>query len=117
VVAGVWVGFDQPAPIHGNAYAARVALPIWTDFMRRAARALPPGDFAPPAGLEEHELCRVSYLRPVQACPTYVEYFKQHDEVPSRLCPIHQGTFKQDVRRAVEGLLGKLGRKLKDIFK
>jgi 1A family penicillin-binding protein len=117
VVAGVWVGFDQPAPIHANGYAARIALPIWADFMRRVARALPPGDFAPPAGLQERELCRVSYLLPVQACPTYVEYFKQHDEVPTRLCPIHQGTFKQDVRRAVEGVLSKLGRKLKDIFR
>src|SRR5262249_40614572 len=35
VVAGVWVGFDQPTTIGRNAYAARVALPIWADFMNR----------------------------------------------------------------------------------
>src|SRR4029077_21105367 len=29
VVVGVWVGFDQPAPIGADAYGARVALPIW----------------------------------------------------------------------------------------
>jgi hypothetical protein len=63
------------------------------------------------------ELCRVSYLRPVENCPTYVEYFKQGDEVPSRLCPVHQGSLKQEVRRAVGGLLSSLGRKLRDIFK
>ncbi len=37
VVAAVWVGFDQPAPIGPEAYAARIALPIWGDFMKRAA--------------------------------------------------------------------------------
>ena len=37
MVAGVWVGFDQPEPIGADAYGARVALPIWADFMRRAA--------------------------------------------------------------------------------
>jgi 1A family penicillin-binding protein len=117
VVAGVWVGFDQPATIARDAYGARVALPIWTEFMRRTARALPAREFEPPAGLREVQLCRVSYLRPVEDCPTYVEYFKEGDEVPSRLCPIHQGSFKQEVRRAVDGLLAGLGRKLRGIFK
>jgi hypothetical protein len=37
--------------------------------------------------------------------------------VPSRLCPIHRGTVKQRVRRAFEGFLGGLGRKLKGIFR
>ena len=38
VVVGVWVGFDQPKPIGREAYGSRYALPIWSDFMRRAAR-------------------------------------------------------------------------------
>jgi 1A family penicillin-binding protein len=117
VVAGVWVGFDQPGTIGREAYGARIALPIWTEFMRRTARALPAREFERPAGLRGVELCRVSYLRPVEDCPTYVEYFKEGDEVPSRLCPVHEGSFKQEVRRAVGGLLSSLGRKLRDIFK
>jgi len=117
VVAGVWVGFDQPAPIGREAYGARIALPIWTEFMRRTARALPASEFQVPAGLREVELCRVSYLRPVESCPTYVEYFKEGDDVPSRLCPIHRGSFKQEARRAVNDLLSSLGRKLRGIFK
>ena len=40
VVVGVWVGFDQPAPIGREAYGARVALPIWADFMRRTSKQL-----------------------------------------------------------------------------
>ena len=117
VVAGVWVGFDQPAPIGREAYGARIALPIWTEFMRRTARALPASEFPVPAGLREVELCRVSYLRPVESCPTYVEYFKEGDDVPSRLCPIHRGNFKQEARRVVNDLLSRLGRKLRGIFK
>src|SRR6202007_2672931 len=50
VVAGVWVGFDQPKPIGTNAYGARVALPIWADFMRRTGRELPPRAFDVPEG-------------------------------------------------------------------
>src|SRR5439155_5715170 len=45
VVTGVWVGFDQPAPIGREAYGARVALPIWAEFMKRVAPTLPPGEF------------------------------------------------------------------------
>jgi penicillin-binding protein 1A len=117
VVAGVWVGFDQPRTIGRDAYGARYALPIWADFMRRAARRRAPAAFEPPATLHEEQLCRVSYLRPVEGCPVYTEYFKEGDEVPSRLCPVHQGSVKQRVQRALEGFLSGVGRKLKGIFK
>ncbi len=117
IVAGVWVGFDQPRTIAREGYGSRYALPIWADFMRRTARRRPPQAFEPPSGLNEVPLCSVSYLKPVEDCPTYTEYFKENDDVPSRLCPIHRGTVKQRVTRAVEGLLGSLGRKLKGIFK
>jgi len=116
VVAGVWVGFDQPSTILPEGYGARVALPIWADFMRRAARVRVPKEFEVPYGLEEVELCRVSYLRPVAECPTYVEYFKEGDEVPRGACPIHRGNFKQMARRSVGRFFAGLGRKLKSIF-
>jgi len=117
VVAAVWVGLDQPEPIGSEAFGARVALPIWADFMRRVARALPAEEFPVPSGLRQVELCRVSYLRPVDGCPTYVEYFKDGDDVPRRLCPIHQGSFKQEARRALDGIFSRVGRKILDIFK
>ncbi len=34
MVVGVWVGFDQPRTIASDGYGARMALPIWADFMR-----------------------------------------------------------------------------------
>ena len=116
VVAGVWVGYDQPERIRVGGTGARVALPIWADFMRRTAQRLPAHAFEPPGDLRTEELCHVSYLRPVEGCPTYVEYFKEGDDIPSRLCTIHQGTIKQRVQRAVQGIFGAIGRGLKGIF-
>jgi penicillin-binding protein 1A len=117
IVVGVWVGFDQPKTIAANAYGSRYALPLWTDFMRRSTRLRPPQPFEVPAGMREIDLCAVSYLRPVDGCPVYVEYLKEGDEAPGRLCTIHKGSVKQRVRRAVEGFFTGLGKKLKGIFK
>jgi 1A family penicillin-binding protein len=117
VVAGVWVGFDQPQKIRDGASGSRMALPIWADFMRRTSRRLPATTFDVPSTLRDEELCSESYLRPVDGCPTYVEYFKEGDQVPTRLCPIHQGSLKQRARRALEGFLGAIGRGIKGIFK
>ena len=117
VVAGVWVGFDQPQTIGRDAYGSRYALPIWSDFMRQASRRRRPEPFEPAAGLHDEVLCRISYLRPVEGCPTYTEYFKEDDEVPGRLCTVHQGTVKQRIRRAVEGIFSGLGKKIRGIFR
>jgi len=117
VVVGVWVGFDQPERIIAGGTGARVALPIWGDFMRRVQQRLPPAPFPVPDGLEARELCRVSYLKPVEGCPTYTEYFKEGDDIPSKLCPIHEGTFKQEAQRAVQGVLSGLGRAIRGIFR
>ncbi|MQA28495.1 MAG: PBP1A family penicillin-binding protein [Luteitalea sp.] len=117
VVAAVWVGFDQPRTIGRDAYAARVALPIWADFMKRTAKALPASAFQVPSGLVPEELCSVSYQRPVEECPTYLEYFKEGDRIPDGLCPIHRGSLKQRAARAVQGLLRSLGTRIASVFR
>lgn len=117
VVVGVWVGFDQPAPIGPNAYGARVALPIWADFMKRASRIVPAREFSIPATVEEEELCSVSYLKPVDGCPVYTEYFKEGDDRPSQLCPVHRGSFKQVVTRTADRVIRHIGRTIADIFR
>jgi 1A family penicillin-binding protein len=117
LVVGVWVGFDQPKPIGREAYGSRYAAPMWTEFMKRAARVRRPEAFDAPVGLKETTLCRVSYQRPVEGCPTYTEYLKPDDKVPSSLCTIHRGSIKQQVRRAIEGLFSDLGKRIRDIFR
>ncbi len=117
VVVGVWVGFDQPASIGRDAYAARVALPIWADFMERTARTLPAVDFEVPPGLQAEELCNVSYVKPVEGCSVYTEYFKDGDTVPTELCPVHRGTLRERATRAVEGLFRSLGSRISGLFR
>jgi membrane carboxypeptidase/penicillin-binding protein len=117
VVVGVWVGFDQPQTIREGGTGARIALPIWADFMRRVQRLAPSRPFNVPAGLEPHELCLISYQRPVNGCPTYVEYFKDNDSVPTQLCPLHEGSFKQEAARAVDGLIREIGKGIRGIFR
>ncbi|MFM8535629.1 MAG: transglycosylase domain-containing protein [Acidimicrobiia bacterium] len=36
LVTGVWVGYDQPHTIRRNGYAAELAVPMWTRFMKAA---------------------------------------------------------------------------------
>jgi hypothetical protein len=36
--------------------------------------------------------------------------------MPGRLCPLHEGSIKQRMRRSIEGLLAGHGKKLKGIF-
>jgi penicillin-binding protein 1A len=117
IVAGVWVGFDQPATIGRDANGARVALPIWSDFMKAAARTFPSRDFSVPAGVEAEALCRVSHLKPVDDCPVYAEYFKEGDDRPTQLCPVHKGSIKQVVLRSADQALRKLGRAIAGIFR
>lgn len=117
LVVGVWVGFDQPRRIGAEAYGARYALPIWADFMQRAARTRRPGAFERPAGLHDEHLCAITYLKPVDGCPLYTEYFKEGDDVPGRLCTLHPGSIRQRVTRTVQGWVSEMGRRARGIFR
>ncbi len=50
LVAVVWAGFDDNAPL-GRAYGGNTALPIWIRFMGRALEGVPQRDFQPPEGI------------------------------------------------------------------
>ncbi len=51
IVAGVWVGFDTKRSMGRGMAGARVALPIWIDFMSVAAYMYPNNDFPIPQGV------------------------------------------------------------------
>jgi 1A family penicillin-binding protein len=117
VVAGVWIGFDEPQTIRNDASGSRMALPIWADFMRRSARRLPAEPFARPSGLRTEMMCALSYHRALDGCPSYVEYFKSGDHIPTQLCELHSGSLKQRAERALRGLLGVIGEEIRGIFR
>ncbi len=51
IVAGVWVGFDTKRSMGKGMAGARVALPIWIDYMSLAAYMYPYSDFPIPEGV------------------------------------------------------------------
>jgi membrane carboxypeptidase/penicillin-binding protein len=50
LVAGVWVGYDQPQTIRRNGYAAELAVPLWTRFMKVATKGMKADWIARPRG-------------------------------------------------------------------
>ena len=114
LVVGVWVGFDKPATIGPGAYGARYALPIWADFMSKAARIRKPGEFRVPTTVDAVKLCRVSHMVPRQTCPTvYTEYFKHGDAIPDDNCNVHRGPNAAEV---IGSVLSKIGKGIGKIF-
>jgi penicillin-binding protein 1A len=59
LVCGVWVGFDEVKRIGRNATGAKVALPIWTEFMLKVVETLniPYKEFQRPEGIVTREIC------------------------------------------------------------
>lgn len=52
LVAGVWMGFDRPQRIKGNAQGGSLAAPAWTAFMREVYQRKPtPPDWPRPDGI------------------------------------------------------------------
>ena len=50
LVTGVWVGYDQPQRIRRNGYAAEMAVPMWTRFMKAATKGQRAAWIARPRG-------------------------------------------------------------------
>ena len=46
-------------------------------------------------------MCSLSYHRALDGCPSYVEYFKPGDDVPTQFCELHSGSLKQRAERAL----------------
>jgi penicillin-binding protein 1A len=68
LVAGVWFGFDRPAPIMRRGFASTVAAPAWGDFMRAATDGAKPDWYDQPADVETVAICRLTGARATEAC-------------------------------------------------
>jgi penicillin-binding protein 1A len=93
LVAGVWMGFDQPKPIMGNAQGGRLAAPAFTQFMLEIYQRRPtPGGWAePPDMLRPVEIDRSTGFRATPFCPrelVEIRRFAPGTE-PRDFCPVH----------------------------
>ncbi|HEX7088033.1 MAG TPA: PBP1A family penicillin-binding protein [Vicinamibacterales bacterium] len=118
LVAGVWIGFDQPKTIVPNGYASDVAVPLWGRFMKAATKNDRPEWYKPPAGLVGVTVCRVSGLLPNDGCGEVVvvnddgeetrrsmlitDYFPR-GRTPIGVCPLHE---KRNIFEAIAGWFG-----------
>src|SRR6185436_236258 len=104
LVAGVWVGFDQPRTIIANGFAGDVAVPMWANFMKAATKDDKPEWFKAPAGVTSATVCRLSGKLATEGCQdvevvnrdgqlirrsmVYSEYFDRGTE-PTTYCDLH----------------------------
>ena len=72
IVVGVWVGFDQPQTIGAKRTARATRCRSGATSCGRRCDREAAASSVPP-GLHDEPLCRISYLRPVEGCPTYTE--------------------------------------------
>jgi penicillin-binding protein 1A len=78
LVAGVWLGFDQPRPIATGAAGGTFAAPVWARMMSAYYLGREPGTWTPPPTLISAELDRATGALADATTPAerrYVEYF------------------------------------------
>jgi penicillin-binding protein 1A len=73
VVAGVYIGYDQPRPMGHAAQGGRVAAPIFKQFAQAAFRGMPKIPFVAPAGIRMVRIDRVTGKRVFGNFPTEVD--------------------------------------------
>jgi len=88
LVAGVWMGFDNPKKIKANAQGGDLAAPAWTAFMTEVYRRKPtPPDWPRPDGIIAREIDGATGRLPTSACMgnLITEYFVMGTE-PQSTC-------------------------------
>jgi penicillin-binding protein 1A len=92
IVAGVWMGFDQPQKIKANAQGGQLAAPAWTAFMTEVYQHRPaPKEWTRPDDIIGVEIDRSTGLLSNPFCPTDVvgiEYYIEGTQ-PMRECDVH----------------------------
>jgi penicillin-binding protein 1A len=73
VVAGVYIGYDQPKPMGHAAQGGRVAAPIFKQFAQVAFRDMPKVPFVAPPGIRMVRIDRASGKRVFGSFPTTVD--------------------------------------------
>jgi penicillin-binding protein 1B len=100
----VWVGFDDYREL--GLEGAKSALPIWTEFMKQAAKYAPyrnAREFSQPGGIESKQICTESGKLEGDFCDeTRTEYFID-GTAPEQKCDIHSFAPQQTAVDQLDG--------------
>jgi penicillin-binding protein 1A len=95
LTCGVWVGMDHPQRIADRGYGAKLALPIWVDFIQNAsAWKYEPRQFAGRDDVKTVELCQVSggvATGECRAAGTAYQAALPAAMIPHQYCATHGG--------------------------
>ncbi len=89
--AGVWVGFDEPVSMGARATGARMALPIWANFMGQVTREKGNEEFVPPPGILEKDICMMTGKLATSSCDSIRSEVFLPESCPQVLCDTHGG--------------------------
>ena len=107
LVAGVWIGFDRPQTIAGNAGGGALAAPVWAALMNDVyADRSAPAAWTPPDDLTAVAIDTGSGLLATDDCPVElvdIEYFLPGTE-PKEYCPLHGGSVERFFERLWRGM-------------
>jgi penicillin-binding protein 1A len=107
LVAGVWVGYDQPRTIGRGMSGTQAALPIWTEIMLAATRDAEARPFEVPPEVLTLPICAETGLPASKACPvTRPEVFLE-GHVPGETCYLHRAGSEQRLRERWKDLKDK----------
>ncbi len=90
LLAVVWVGFDNQSKL--GLSGAQAALPIWTEFMKRATAGAQAADFMPPPGIKMLDVDPLSGQLATPNCPYTIREAFIEGEEPTATCPLHPVT-------------------------
>ncbi|MCY1668382.1 penicillin-binding protein 1A [Rhizobium sp. SL86] len=77
LVAGLYIGFDNPAPLGRGGTGGGLAAPIFGDFLAQAAKVTPPSKFQVPEGMQFIAVNRKTGMFALEGEPdTIIEAFK-----------------------------------------
>jgi penicillin-binding protein 1A len=118
VVAGVYMGFDQPRPMGHYAQGGRLAAPIFKDFAIKAFKDMPVVPFRAPQGVRMVRIDRRSGRKVFGAWPTgsdpkaavIWEAFKPESE-PKRTATRYQVASRDEMKAALEQLVAARSRR------
>ena len=107
LVAGVWLGFDQPKTITPNASGGQMAAPVWAETMKAAyAKRAQPGGWSAPADLVTVPIDTASGGTATNNCPpenVRIEYFVAGTE-PTEYCALHTSSAERAIDKVLQGI-------------